>query len=263
MRGFTLLEVLVAVVLFSVISLVLYNSFSLSDRAIRSVDGYVERLQEGRETLDALRREIESSFFTANKDIGRFKAIDRDVAGRQTSALVFTTFAAGGPGYGVVAYYVDEAGKEDTGDTKDARDTGDDGGGAANGAGKSGLSGFSPPDVDTGKRLSLYKMVQPNPMKKDTVVVEAVEDVKSFSIEVSDGGTVGNSTVGSSTVGGSTVGSSTVGNNNGGGNTGIKTWDTAVTGKMPVSVKITLTMALKDGDVPFTVIAYPKIATNK
>ncbi|MBF0565654.1 MAG: prepilin-type N-terminal cleavage/methylation domain-containing protein [Nitrospirae bacterium] len=249
MRGFTLLEVLVAVVLFSVISLVLYNSFSLSDRAIRSVDGYVERLQEGRETLDALRREIESSFFTANKDLGRFKAIDRDVAGRQTSALVFTTFAAGGPGYGVVVYYVDEAGKEDTGDTKDAKDTGNDRDSVANGAGKGGLSGFSPPNVDTGKRLSLYKMVQPNPMKKDTVVVEAVEDVKAFSIEVSD---AGNNGVGNK-----------AGIDNGGGNTGVKTWDTAVTGKMPVSVKITLTMALKDGDVPFTVTAYPKIVMDK
>ncbi|KJU86839.1 protein containing Prepilin-type cleavage/methylation, partial [Candidatus Magnetobacterium bavaricum] len=45
MRGFTLIEVLVAVSLFSVISLALYNTYFLSDRAISGMDDYMWRLQ--------------------------------------------------------------------------------------------------------------------------------------------------------------------------------------------------------------------------
>ncbi|MBF0537997.1 MAG: prepilin-type N-terminal cleavage/methylation domain-containing protein [Nitrospirae bacterium] len=146
MKGFTLVEVLVAVSLFSVISLALYNTYFLSERAINGMDDYMWRLQESRELLETMRKEVESSFYAANKDMGRFKVIDRDINARQTSGIYMTTFAGAGTGYKNVTYYVEE------------RD----------------------------KQLYLYKDVKPEGININPVKVRVVDNIRDFTVEVFD-----------------------------------------------------------------------------
>ncbi|MBF0317799.1 MAG: prepilin-type N-terminal cleavage/methylation domain-containing protein [Nitrospirae bacterium] len=148
MRGFTLVEVLVAVSLFSVISLALYNTYFLSERAINGMDDYMWRLQESREFLETMRKEVESSFYATNKDMGRFKIIDRDFGARQTSGIYMTTFAGSGSGYKKVTYYVEER----------------------------------------NKKLSLYKSVQPAGANVTPVKVEVVDNIRDFTVDVFDDG---------------------------------------------------------------------------
>ncbi|MBF0345735.1 MAG: prepilin-type N-terminal cleavage/methylation domain-containing protein [Nitrospirae bacterium] len=146
MRGFTLVEVIIALFLFSVISLALYNTYFLSERAINGMDDYMWRLQESRELFESMRKEVESSFFSTNKDMGRFKVIDRDVNAAQTSGIYMTTFAGAGVGYKHVAYYVEE---------KD-------------------------------KQLFLYKNIQPSGTNVNPVKVEIVDNIRDFTVEVFD-----------------------------------------------------------------------------
>ncbi|MBF0336719.1 MAG: prepilin-type N-terminal cleavage/methylation domain-containing protein [Nitrospirae bacterium] len=147
MRGFTLVEVLVAVSLFSVISLALYNTYFLSERAIGGMDDYMWKLQESRELFETMRKEVESSFYSTNKDMGRFRVIDRDIRAQQTSGIYMTTFAGAGTSYKHVAYYVEE---------------------------------------QTNKKLSLYKSVQPSGVNIPPVKVEVVDNIRDFTVEVFD-----------------------------------------------------------------------------
>ncbi|MBF0608144.1 MAG: prepilin-type N-terminal cleavage/methylation domain-containing protein [Candidatus Magnetobacterium sp. LHC-1] len=147
MRGFTLVEVLVAVCLFSVISLALYNTYFLSERAISGMDDYMWKLQESRELFETMRKEVESSFYSTNKDMGRFRVIDRDTRARQTSGIYMTTFAGAGTSYKHVAYYVEE---------------------------------------QKNKKLALYKSVQPSGANIPPVKVEVVDNIRDFTVEVFD-----------------------------------------------------------------------------
>ncbi len=102
-RGFTLLEVLVALALLAIISAALYGTyFSL----MRGRDSAQTRMTERRElstTLDQLRRELDAVYFTT-QPLGsslpaagdqqsmqlRFVVEDRDYFGKPASALDFT-----------------------------------------------------------------------------------------------------------------------------------------------------------------------------
>ncbi len=180
--------------LFTVISLALYKTFVLADRAIETLEGHVWNLQALRQTLESLRTDIESSFYTVDIDASRFKAQDRDVLGRQASAISMTTFAGMGVGHKDVSYYV----------------------------------------VEKGKKLSLYKkitMPSGDSSAGETVEVEVIADIQEFTIEVFD------------TLAGVPV----------------KSWDTALTGKMPSSVRVTITVPANNTPLTLSETVYPKI----
>ncbi len=106
-QGFTLLEILISISLFSFILTALYSVLSMSDKAISGNDDYMLRLQAAREVLNTMRMEIESTFYKPAGNITRFKVIDRDEYGLQRSSLHFTTI--GGPGAGLrdVSYFIE------------------------------------------------------------------------------------------------------------------------------------------------------------
>ena len=93
-RGFTLLEVLIALVLMAILMTALYGSYFAVIRARdRAAEGMEARRELGA-TLDLLRREISSAKYTANDNQRlRFVVEDRDNFGKPASNLELTTLA--------------------------------------------------------------------------------------------------------------------------------------------------------------------------
>ena len=177
-KGFTLIEILLAVAIFSVISAALYSTFFLSQRAVDAVDDSLQRLQESRAIIDTLTREIESALVPA--DPARtatgyyvFKLSDRDFYGRQASELTLTCFSPRVNGLSKIHYDV----------------------------------------VESDGKLSLRKSIASAfASKAEPAPLELMEDVESFTIEVKYG------------------------------DTWVKTWDSAMTKKIPDEVRVSLTM---------------------
>jgi general secretion pathway protein J len=92
-KGLTLLEVLVAVVLISILSGVLYSSYFAVVRARDRAASGMEARRELGTTLDLLRREIAAAkFYRDDKSkILRFVVEDRDNFGKPASTLELTT----------------------------------------------------------------------------------------------------------------------------------------------------------------------------
>ncbi len=110
-QGFTLLEVLIAVAISSVIIAALYSSFFLSRRAVDAVDDSLVRIQEVRAVLDTMKREIESAVYRKDKAYTVFKVDDRDFYGKQASQMLFTSFSSLLPGLAKINYTVEESGE--------------------------------------------------------------------------------------------------------------------------------------------------------
>jgi len=112
-KGFTLLEILIALVLLAILTTVLYGSYFAVVRARdRAYDGMEARRELGA-TLDLLRREIAAAQYDpAEKQLPkekqqlRFVVEDRDNFGKPASNLELTTLApplgGAGPGSGVI-----------------------------------------------------------------------------------------------------------------------------------------------------------------
>jgi prepilin-type N-terminal cleavage/methylation domain-containing protein len=112
MRGFTLLEIIVALLLSTMLMAALYKTYFLSETALTESDRYMTEIQEAREVFESMRKEIESSFLSSNDTSVRFKVLDKDELGRHASAIYFTTFGGMGTGYKEVAYYVKREGEK-------------------------------------------------------------------------------------------------------------------------------------------------------
>ncbi|MCI4626073.1 MAG: prepilin-type N-terminal cleavage/methylation domain-containing protein [Candidatus Magnetoovum sp. WYHC-5] len=145
MKGFTLIEVVIAVLLFAVIAFAVYNTFFMVNRAITQTDDYVIRLQELRETLDAIKKEVESAYYVGHTESTVFKVIDTDVYGKQVSSLSAATFAGPGSSLKRVTYYVD----------------------------------------GTEELLALFKEVQPSIFKDmGSIKVSVIDNIKEFDVRV-------------------------------------------------------------------------------
>lgn len=141
--GFTLLEVLIATAILSVILASIYSTFFLSYRAMEGMDESLTKLQEARRAIDILRCELEATYQSEQDTNTFFRIEDRDVYGKQTTQLVFTTFSTLRPGLSKISYYVEE---------------------------KEG-------------KLSLFKRVESPYSKEESGGVDIIEDLDGFTIE--------------------------------------------------------------------------------
>ena len=92
-RGFTLLEVLVALALLVILSAALYGTYFSLMRGREVAVAGMESRRELRSTLDQFRRELTATFFnTTNKKL-HFVVEDRDYFGKPASTLDFTYIA--------------------------------------------------------------------------------------------------------------------------------------------------------------------------
>ena len=66
---FTLIEILVAVAILSVVLAAIYSTFFLSHKAIEGMDESMVKFQEARRALDILRRELDSAFYVPENRI--------------------------------------------------------------------------------------------------------------------------------------------------------------------------------------------------
>lgn len=91
--GFTLLELMIALVLLAVLATALYASFFTVVKAReRAAEGMEERRELGT-TLDLLRREIATALLSGSDKRLHFVVEDRDNFGKPTSILELTTLA--------------------------------------------------------------------------------------------------------------------------------------------------------------------------
>lgn len=107
-KGFTLIEVLIALAITTFIVTALYATFFLSQKAIASIDDSLIRLQEARQAIDTLKREIESAMYNKDREYTLFKLEDRDFYGKSASRLTFTTFSPLIAGLAKISYTVEE-----------------------------------------------------------------------------------------------------------------------------------------------------------
>lgn len=142
--GFTLLELLIAMALLSVVLAAVYSTFALAHRAMEGVDSSLVRLQEARTALDLIGREAEALSWVPGDRNSAFSLEDRDIYGKQTSRLSFTAFSPQTIGLSLLSYYVEE---------------------------------------NNGSLILFKKIRRPDVQEKDQAGVELIEGITSFSVE--------------------------------------------------------------------------------
>ncbi|MEI6306148.1 MAG: type II secretion system protein GspJ [Deltaproteobacteria bacterium] len=195
-KGFTLLEVLIALVLLAVLASALYGSYFAVVRARdRAAEGMEARRELG-STLELLRREISSSVFSiSDKQRLRFVVEDRDNFGKPASNLELTTLAP----LGLLR-------KE------------------------SGIVAVKYQMLEKDKQMILTRREQDLFFLSDTMpVYPQMEHVSAFLVECYDG------------------------------SKWVKSWDTALNGRLPAKVRIKIQFLEMGKPVEFMVHAFPRI----
>lgn len=93
-NGFTLLEILIALILLAILTAALYGSYFGVIRARDRASAGMESRRELGATLDLIRREVSSARFNRADKRLRFVVEDRDNFGAQSSTLELTTLAS-------------------------------------------------------------------------------------------------------------------------------------------------------------------------
>lgn len=93
-RGFTLLEVLVALMLLVILSAALYGTYFSLMRGRETAVAKMNARRELSTTLDQLHRELSAAYFNPANTRLRFVVEDRDYFGKPASTLDFTALAS-------------------------------------------------------------------------------------------------------------------------------------------------------------------------
>lgn len=93
-KGFTLLELLIALALLAILSAALYGTYFSLMRGREVATAGMESRRELRATLDMLRRELCSAFYVRGDKRLHFVVEDRDIFGKPASTLEFTAISA-------------------------------------------------------------------------------------------------------------------------------------------------------------------------
>ena len=104
-QGFTLIEMLLAIAILSIVLVALYSTFFLSQKAMEGAGDTLVSLQEGRMAIDTLRRELDSAVFSASNQFTLFMMKDTDIYDKKVSTLSFTAFSPSIPGLANIEYY--------------------------------------------------------------------------------------------------------------------------------------------------------------
>jgi len=108
--GFTIIELMIAIAIMSIVLAALYSSFLLADRALVQAGESSFKLQESRAFVDTLKRELEAVRYSRDNSFCVFKLNDRDFHGRQTSSLTMTTTTPLMKGLAKINYSIEERG---------------------------------------------------------------------------------------------------------------------------------------------------------
>ena len=92
-KGFTLLEVLVALMLLVILSGALYGTYFSLMRGRETAVAKMEARREISTTLDQLRRELSAAYYKPQNNKLQFVVEDRDYFGKPASTLDFTALA--------------------------------------------------------------------------------------------------------------------------------------------------------------------------
>jgi general secretion pathway protein J len=192
-RGFTLIEVLLAVALAGVVVATLYGTFFSLTRAQERATQDAEVRRELRSTLDLIRREVDAAWFKTSDKQLKFVVEDRDRFGKPVSGLELTCIAAPG------------------------------------GAGASDqiLVRYRP--VERNNHILLARELKDLHHLGDPVAYPQMEQLESFLVECYDG------------------------------SRWLRTWDAALNGSLPKQVRITVTVMDGEREVPYSIVATPRI----
>ena len=196
--GFTLLEVLIAVVLLGILTAALYGSYFGVLRARERASAGMESRRELGATLDLIRREVSSSLpvTAASEQLKpRFVVEDRDNFGAPASTLTLTTLAP-------------PAGQSRS---------------------ESGIVVVTYRMVEKDKKRILTR--QERDLFSEDATVPAypqMEQISSFLVECYDG------------------------------SKWVKSWDTAINGKRPAAVRVTVQVEEEGKPVEFTMLSAPR-----
>lgn len=194
--GFTLLEVLIAVVLLGILSAALYGSYFGVIRARDRASAGMESRRELGATLDLIRREVSSALFNRTDKRLRFVVEDRDNFGAPSSTLELTTLAP-------------PAGQSRS---------------------ESGIVAVTYRMAEKDKKRTLTR--QERDLFSEEVTIPAypqMEQISAFLVECYDG------------------------------SKWVKSWDTAINGALPKSVRVTVQVEEEGKTVEFSMLSAPRV----
>jgi len=197
-KGFTLLEILIAVVLLGILAGALYGSYFGVVRARERAASGMESRRELGATLDLIRREVSSAMYSRNDKRLRFVVEDRDNFGVPSSTLELTTLA---PPSGLSRS-------------------------------ESGIMTVQYRMAEKDKKRTLTRQERDLIFDGPTAVpaYPQMERISAFLVECYDG------------------------------SKWVKSWDTAINGTLPKSLKVTVQVEEEGRPVEFSVFATPRIS---
>jgi prepilin-type N-terminal cleavage/methylation domain-containing protein len=107
-KGLTLIEILIALGILTILLLSVYGTFFSVHSAIEASDGKMVRFREVRIFFDMIRKEVEGCYVNGDDEYTMFRLRDRDIFGVQASEVGFTAFVPYGKGLLYVEYRLDK-----------------------------------------------------------------------------------------------------------------------------------------------------------
>lgn len=196
-KGFTLLEVLIALLIMVLLAGALYGTYFSVTRASSAARERTGQLRDLRVTLDLLRRELSAAWYNSTNKRLHFVVEDRDVFGKPASTLDFTAFT------------VPRQGSAPSSDVMSVR--------------------YRPLEKEE-NRLILSRQARDLYLESKTEPYPLTGEIEGFLVECHDG------------------------------NAWVKSWDTALNGRLPKAVRVTVTVMVDDKPMSFNAMVLPRVS---